>query len=199
MKDRFLDQELRHRAPDCVTCHMPEGDHRVRSARGVWFLVRESGNKEWNNARQIIRQALGFSDKDGTYSSPGQTLVAFKALDLPVKEFKRRENLLHKTCRGCHSAAFIKKTIAEQKRILIATDRRLADYLRWLVKKKGNAGYVHLLEETGDADTRRAQELFFRFRQPIYRAALHANPDLAARLLTEMTRKIAAYQERQDF
>ena len=197
LKDRYLNKELQRRAPDCKTCHLPEADHRVRALRGNWFLVKDTGDKSWNEDQGLIRQLLGFAAADGRYTAAGKVLASLRALDVPEKAFKLGGALTDRACNRCHSKTFLSRAQVKRDDGLRQADRLLADFVRRLMQRKNLKQAPQILNRNADLQTRQVRALFFDYRQPIYRAALHANFDLMRRLLDGMKTKIVALEEHQ--
>jgi len=96
-------------APSCQTCHMPDGDHEVRTAWG-FLAVRLplSEDEVWKADQITILQALGVLDLEG---NPTARLDVVKAVDLArltKEDFDRERNKMLAICGDCHSGNFAK-------------------------------------------------------------------------------------------
>jgi hypothetical protein len=60
----LLDRKAQ-RGPTCQTCHMPEGDHRVRTAWGFLGVRLPEEDEEWMGYRVSILKGLGVLDAEG--------------------------------------------------------------------------------------------------------------------------------------
>ena len=118
-------------APRCQDCHMPSGDHEVRTAWG-FFGVRLPlpDDPQWRADQETILQALGVLDAAG---APTLRLDTFRDLDMarltPAAFAKERERMAA-TCGACHAASFVRAELAKGDSMLREADRELAAAIR---------------------------------------------------------------------
>ena len=74
----LLDRDA-HRGPTCQDCHMPEGDHRVRTPWGFLGVRLPEEDGEWMGYRATILKGLGVLDAEG---QPTALLEVVKAGDM---------------------------------------------------------------------------------------------------------------------
>ncbi|MCK4776712.1 MAG: cytochrome C, partial [Candidatus Krumholzibacteria bacterium] len=101
-------------APSCQTCHMPKGNHEVRTPWG-FLAVRLPlpEDEQWKADQVTILQALGVLDPEG---NPTGRLDVVKAADvarLTQEDFDAERQKLLNVCSDCHSENFAKAELAK--------------------------------------------------------------------------------------
>jgi hypothetical protein len=179
-------------APSCQTCHMPDGDHEVRTAWG-FLAVRLplAEDEQWKADQVTILQALGVLDPEG---NPTARLDAVKAADvarLTQEDFDRERNRMIAICSDCHSEGFAKAELAKADDMIREADHLLAEGIREiaglyaegvLAQPEGYASPFPDLLYFHDAPTTIEQRLFemhLKHRMRAFQGAFHANPDYA--------------------
>ena len=83
------------RAPVCQTCHMPDGDHGVRTAWGFLALRVAEKDPEWRELRNTIMRGLGVLDEKGNFTERVKIVEAGKVVRLTAEEWQAEmvENL----------------------------------------------------------------------------------------------------------
>jgi hypothetical protein len=196
-------------APTCQTCHMPEGNHEVRTPWG-FLAVRLPlpEDPEWRADQVTILQALGVLDPDG---NPTARLDVVKAADvarLDQESFDRERKKLVAICGDCHSENFAKAEIAKGDDMIREADHLLAEAIRVVagLYKDGilsrPVGYAYDFPDLltfHDAPTVIEQTLFemhLKHRMRAFQGAFHANPDYALWYgWSEMVRDLAEIRE----
>jgi hypothetical protein len=179
-------------APTCQMCHMPAGNHEVRTAWG-FLAVRlpMPEDKEWAADRVTVLQGLGVLDPDG---KPTGRLDAVKAADLArltQESWQAERDKMLAVCSQCHSGTFAKGELKKGDDMIREADRLMADAIRTVaalykdgvLPKPANyaAGFPDLLT-FHDAPTPVEQRLFVMFlehRMRAFQGTFHANPDYA--------------------
>ncbi len=179
-------------APTCQDCHMPNGDHEVRTAWG-FLAVRLplSDDPEWKADQITILQALGVLDMEG---KPTGRLDVVKAADvarLTKEAFDKERNKMLDVCYGCHSKSFAKGELDKGDEMIRKGDHLLAEAIRTIgalykdgVIEKPESyalAYPDLLAFQ-DAPTHIEQILFemhLKHRMRLFQGTFHANPDYA--------------------
>lgn len=179
-------------APTCQTCHMPDGNHGVRTAWG-FLAVRlpMPEDKQWAADRVTILQALGVLTPDG---KPTARLDVVKAADvarLTQEDWQAERDKMIKTCNQCHSVNFAKEQLANSDEMIRNADRLMAEAIRvvadlykdGVIKKPASyaAAFPDLLT-FHDAPTVIEQKLFVMFlehRMRAFQGAFHSAPDYA--------------------
>ncbi len=179
-------------APTCQTCHMPEGDHEVRTAWG-FLAVRLPlpEDPQWKADQVTILQALGVLDPAG---NPTPRLEVVKAADvarLTQEDFDRERNEMIGICENCHSGKFAREQLASGDETIREADHLLAEAIREIAGLYADGvlrtpeGYAHPFPDLltfHDAPTVIEQRLFemhLKHRMRAFQGAFHANPDYA--------------------
>jgi cytochrome c553 len=179
-------------APTCQTCHMPDGDHEVRTAWG-FLAVRLPlpEDPQWRADQVTILQALGVLDPAG---NPTTRLDVVKAADvarLDQASFDRERDRMLNVCGQCHSSQFAKTQLRQGDEMIREADHLLAEAIREIAAlyKEGvlpkPASYAHAFPDLlafHDAPTSIEQKLFvmhLEHRMRAFQGTFHANPDYA--------------------
>jgi hypothetical protein len=177
-------------APTCQTCHMPKGDHAVKTAWG-FLAVRlpMPKDKQWAADRTEILKALGVLDPSG---KPTKRLDAVKAADvvrLTEEDWRKERTRMIGTCSKCHSENFAKKELEKADGMIKQADRLIAEAISVLADLYGDGvlkkpkGYTNAFPDIltfHDAPTVIEQRLFVMFmkhRMRAFQGAFHCNPD----------------------
>ncbi len=177
-------------APTCQTCHMPEGDHEVRTAWG-FLAVRlpMPEDEQWANDRATILKALGVLDPDGNPTELLETVKAADVARLTEEAWQKERNEMLAICGDCHSENFAKEELQKGDDMIREADRLMAEainivadlYKDNIIPKPENYAYAYpQLLTFHDAPTEIEQELFVMFlkhRMRAFQGAFHANPD----------------------
>jgi len=179
-------------APTCQTCHMPEGNHEVRTAWG-FLAVRLplSDDPQWKADQVTILQALGVLDLAG---NPTGRLDVVKAADvarLTQEAFDAERAKMLAVCSQCHAATFAKGELQKGDDMVRDVDHLLAEAIREiaglyrdgvLAQPAGYAAAFPDLLTFHDAPTAVEQKLFvmhLEHRMRAFQGTFHANPDYA--------------------
>ncbi len=179
-------------APTCQTCHMPGGDHEVRTAWG-FLAVRLPlpEDPQWQADQITILQALGVLDPAG---QPTARLDVVKAADvarLTQEAFDAERRKMVKVCGQCHSSQFAQGELAKGDDMIREADHLLAAAIRDVAALYDDgvlalpAGYAHPFPDLltfHDAPTVIEQKLFvmhLKHRMRAFQGTFHANPDYA--------------------
>jgi hypothetical protein len=179
-------------APTCQQCHMPKGNHEVRTAWG-FLAVRLPlpEDKTWADDRVTILQALGVLDPAG---KPTARLDVVKAADvarLDQESWQKERDTMQGVCQQCHAPAFAKEQLEKGDDMIREADHLMAEGIRTVaglyqdgvLKKPATyaAGFPDLLT-FHDAPTVIEQKLFVMFlehRMRAFQGTFHASPDYA--------------------
>jgi hypothetical protein len=179
-------------APTCQTCHMPEGDHEVRTAWG-FLAVRlpMSEDPAWAADQATILRALGVLDLDG---NPTERLDVVKAADvvrLTEQSWQQERDEMLGICSQCHSTHFARAELEKGDEMIREADHLLAEAIRVvaglyedgvLAKPENYAQAFPDLLHFHDAPTVIEQKLFemhLEQRMRAFQGTFHANPDYA--------------------
>ena len=157
-------------APTCQNCHMPKGNHEVRTAWG-FLAVRLPlpEDPQWKQDQVTILKALGVLDPEG---NPTERLEVVKKLDvarLTQEAWEKERNRMIAICSDCHSENFVKGELRKGDEMIRQVDRLLAEaiqivaglYRDGLLRKPGGYAYAYPdLLAFHDAPTVIEQRLF---------------------------------------
>jgi hypothetical protein len=177
-------------APTCQDCHMPGGNHEVRTAWG-FLAVRLplSEDPTWKADEVTILQGLQVLDPSG---KPTARLDVVKAADvarLTEDAFQKERQKMIAICSTCHAPAFAKSELARADDMVREADHLMAEGIREVAAlykdgviptPKGAAYPFPDLLTFHDAGTVVEQKLFVMFlehRMRTFQGAYHNNPD----------------------
>lgn len=179
-------------APTCQTCHMPDGNHEVRTAWG-FLAVRLPlpEDPQWRVDRVTILQALGVLDPD---ANPTERLAVVKAAQvarLTEEAFQAERQKMIEVCSQCHSRNFAQGELAKGDDMIRQVDHLLAEAIRevadlyqdGILEKPETYTYAYPdLLTFHDAPSEIEQALFvmhLKHRMRAFQGIFHANPDYA--------------------
>lgn len=177
-------------APTCQTCHMPDGNHEVRTAWG--FLAVKlplPEDEQWASDQATILKALGALDPQGNPTELVETIKAADVARLTAEDWQRERDKMIGICSDCHSENFAKEELQKADDMIREADRLMAEainvvaglYNDGILKKPENYPYNYpMLLTFHDAPTVIEQDLFVMFlkhRMRTFQGAFHANPD----------------------
>lgn len=179
-------------APTCQTCHMPDGDHGVKTSWG-FLAVRlpMPEDKQWAADRATILQGLGVLDPDGRPTGRLEVVKAAAVARLTQEEWQAERDKMIAVCGRCHSKSFAKAELAKGDDMIRQTDRLMAEAIRIVagLYKDGiiakPAAYAYAFPDLltfHDAVTPvelRLFRMFLEHRMRAFQGSFHANPDYA--------------------
>ena len=182
-------------APTCQTCHMPGGDHEVRTAWG-FLAVRTNGlapypgeSEQWWANRVTILQALGVLDPEGNPTARLDVVSGAQVARLSAEEFDAERAKMIKVCSQCHSENFALEEMAKGDSLIEKIDHLMAEAIRivaglytdGVLQKPDNYAYAFPdLLTFSDAPTPIENRLFtmhLKHRMRAFQGAFHQNPD----------------------
>jgi hypothetical protein len=179
-------------APTCQTCHMPKGNHEVRTAWG-FFGVRlpMPEDPSWATDRAAILQAMGLLDMEGNPTERIINLRKYDVMRLTEDAWQIERDRMTRVCENCHSGKFAKGELAKGDDMIREADHLMAQAIRIvaglyqegvLAKPKDYASAFPDLFTFHDAPTEielRLFEMFFKHRMRTFQGTFHMNPDYA--------------------
>jgi len=179
-------------APTCQTCHMPEGDHAVRTAWG-FLAVRLPlpEDKQWAADQMTILQALGVLDPEGKPTARFDLVKQADVARLTHEDWQKERERMLRICQQCHSLRFARAELEKGDQMIREADRLLAEAIRLvadlykdgILKKPAHYAYPFPdLLAFHDAPTPIEQKLFvmhLEHRMRTFQGTFHANPDYA--------------------
>ncbi len=187
-------------APTCQFCHMPNGNHAVRTAWGfLGVRLPLPKDKQWAADRVTILKALGVLNP--VTGKPTARLDVVKAADLvrlTQQDWQKERDKMVKTCAKCHSEDYARKQLEMGDAIMKKADHLLAEAIRIVaslykdgILKKPKAyafAYPDFLYfmRTGGGNLAEASyieqvlfQMYMKHRMRTYQAFFHVNPDYA--------------------
>ncbi len=118
-------------APTCQTCHMPDGNHEVRTAWG-FLAVRlpMPEDEQWAADRGTILQALGVLDPEGNPTARLEVVQAADVARLTQEAFDTEREKMLQACHQCHSMNFARGELEKGDQMIKEADHLLAEAIR---------------------------------------------------------------------
>jgi len=178
----------RPRAPVCATCHMPGGDHSVRTAWGFLALRLPEKDPEWMAYRQKILIALGVLTPEGKPTARLDVVKVGKVARLSAEEWQAERDRMVRVCVSCHAGAFAQQNLAAADSIIKDSDKLVAeaiDIVEGLYKDgvierpKDRPPVPDLLRfyEVKYPIEQKLYTMFLEHRMRSFQGAFHMNPD----------------------
>jgi len=178
----------RPRAPVCTTCHMPGGDHSVRTAWGFLALRLPEKDPEWMAYRQKILIALGVLTPDGKPTARLDVVKVGKVARLSAEEWQTERDRMVRVCANCHAEAYAQQNLAAADSIIKDSDKLVAeaiDVVEGLYKEgvierpKDRPPVPDLLRfyEVKYPIEQKLYTMFLEHRMRSFQGAFHMNPD----------------------
>ena len=179
-------------APTCQTCHMPEGNHEVRTAWG-FLAVRlpMPEDTQWAMDRSTILQALHVLGPEGNVTSRLEVVKGAQVARLNQEDWEKERSKMINVCNQCHSENFARGELEKGDRMIKQADHLMAEAIRVVaglyrdgVLKKPESyefAFPDLLA-FHDAPTPIENKLFIMFlkhRMRSFQGIFHSNPDYA--------------------
>ena len=196
-------------APTCQTCHMPDGDHEVRTAWG-FLAVRlpMPDDEQWAADRVTILQALGVLDPEGNATGRLEVVKAADVARLTQEDWDTERNEMISICSQCHSENFARGELEKGDEMIRQVDRLLAQAILIIagLYEDGTLplpeGYSYAFPDLltfHDAPTVIEQRLFemhLKHRMRAFQGVFHQNPDYALWYgWSEMVRDLSEIEE----
>ncbi len=179
-------------APSCQTCHMPDGNHEVRTPWG-FLAVRLPlpEDPQWAADQTTILQALGVLDPEGKPTPRLEVVKKAQVARLTAEEFRKEREKLVKVCTQCHAPRFAQEQLQRGDEMIREADHLLAEAIREVASLYRDnilpkpPSYPHAFPDLltfHDAPTPIEQKLFvmhLEHRMRAFQGTFHANPDYA--------------------
>ena len=118
-------------APTCQICHVPKGEHRVRTAWGflaVWLPMPE--DPQWAADRTTILLARGVSDPQGNPTARLNAVKQAHVARLTQEDWQNERDRVIEVCQQCHSSNLVRAELAKGDEMIREADRLLAEAIR---------------------------------------------------------------------
>jgi len=178
----------RPRAPVCSTCHMPNGDHAVRTAWGFLALRLPEKDEEWLGYRQKILIGLGVLTPEGQPTPRLNVVKVGKLARLTAEEWQVERDRMLSVCTNCHARSFAQQNLEAADSIIKESDKLVAEAIG-IVEGLYNDGVLERPKDRPPVpDLLRFYEVKYPIEQKLYtmflehrmrsfQGAFHMNPD----------------------
>lgn len=179
-------------APTCQTCHMPEGDHEVRTAWGFLGLrLPMPDDAEWAEARATIFQALGLLNMEGEKTERFKVVADLDFMRQSKAEWDKERQSMLNVCSDCHSENFARQELARGDEMIRQTDLLMAEaielvadlYARGVLDQHGEytQAFPDILafHDAPSSIELKLFRMFQEYRMRSFQGVFHANPDYA--------------------
>ena len=178
----------RPRAPVCSTCHMPKGDHAVRTAWGFLALRLPEKDEEWLKYRQKILIGLGILTTEGQPTARLDVVKVGKVARLSAEEWQAERDRMIAVCINCHARSFAVQNLAAADSIIKESDKLMAEaidivealYHDGVIERpKDRPPHPDLLRfyEVKYPIEQKLYVMFLEHRMRSFQGAFHMNPD----------------------
>lgn len=179
----------KERGPTCQTCHMPKGNHGVRTAWSLLGLRASGKDPEWAESRKTILRWLGLIDAAGKPAAGLEEPKAQGIVLLSYDRWKRQRDRMVDICSSCHSRLFVLEKMGEVDSIIKKTDRLMADAIL-LVQGLYEEGILPTpqypppccpdlmgFHRAPNPPEKKLLTMFLKYRLIMLHGAFHNNPD----------------------
>jgi len=178
----------RPRSPVCSTCHMPNGDHAVRTAWGFLALRLPEKDPEWLQYRQKILIGLGVLTPDGKPTPRLEVVKVGKVARLSAEEWQAERDRMLGVCAQCHARSFAQQNLETADSVIKESDKLVAEAID-IVEGLYNDGVLERPKDRPPVpDLLRFYEVKYPIEQKLYtmflehrmrsfQGAFHMNPD----------------------
>ncbi len=184
----LLKSSIIPRAPVCVTCHMPDGNHAVKTSWGFWALRLSEKDEEWKGYRNTIFRGLGFMDKEGNLTERFRVFMPKGEVGLTAEEWQAGRDKMIKICAKCHTYSYSKSTLEMADDMIKACDKLMAEAIEIvdglyedgiLLEAEAYPPHTDLLRyyEVKYPIELRLYTMFLVHRMRAYQGAFHLNPN----------------------
>ncbi len=177
-------------APTCQTCHMPQGDHEVRTAWG-FLAVRLPLPEDpaWAADQTTILQALGVLDPEGNPTPRLDVVEQADVARLTQEDWQRERDRMIAVCEDCHSGNFVRAELEKGDDMIREADRLLAEAIRivadlyadGVLQKPDHYAYDYpdllAFHDAPSVIETRLFRMHLEHRMRTFQGAFHNNPD----------------------
>jgi len=176
------------RTPTCAYCHMPSGDHTVKTAWGFLAVRLAEKDKQWQEWRNTIFKGLGVIDEQGQPTDRFKVVAAGSVARLSAEEWTKQRERVKNQCTQCHAPTFVNDQLDQADRIVREADHLMAEavevvnglYKDGLLPKPADRPPVaDLLQfyEVPNPIEQKLYTMFLEHRMRTFQGAFHMNPD----------------------
>lgn len=176
------------RAPTCAFCHLPDGDHEVRTAWGFLAVRLAEKDPEWQGYRNTIFRGLGVIDEQGNPTDRFQVVAAGQVARLTAEDWQAQRQRMIDRCSKCHNPSFAQDQMDRGDQVLKASDRLMAEAVETveglyrdglLERPKDRPLNIDLLRfyQVDNPLEQKLYVMFMEHRMRAFQGAFHLNPD----------------------
>ncbi len=184
----YLSGDNRKRAPTCQTCHMPGGDHGVKTSWGFFALRLPEEDPEWLADRTTILKALRVLDEQGNPTPRFEMVKSRDMVRLSTEEFVGLREKMLAVCGNCHSSAFAKTQLDAADQMVREADKLMAEAIDIVVELRRQGALTPLADgsfypdllnfyDTATDIEQTLWVMFLEHRMRTFQGAFHMNPD----------------------
>ena len=178
----------RPRAPVCATCHMPNGDHGVRTAWGFLGLRLAEKDEEWFKYRQKILIDLGVLTPEGQPTPRLNVVKIDESARLTPEEWQAERDRMLGVCTSCHARSFAQQNLEAVDSIIKQSDKLVAEAID-IVESLYNDGVLERPKDRPPVPDllrfydvkypieQKLYTMFLEHRMRSFEGAFHMNPD----------------------
>jgi hydroxylamine dehydrogenase len=178
----------RPRTPVCSACHMPKGDHTVKTAWGFLALRLPEKDPEWLQYRQKILIGLGVLTPEGQPTARLDVVKVGKVARLSAEEWQAERDRMLAVCANCHARSFAQQNLEAADSIIKESDKLMAEAIDIvealyrdgiLERPKDRPAHPDLLRfyEVKYPIEQKLYTMFLEHRMRSFQGAFHMNPD----------------------
>jgi hydroxylamine dehydrogenase len=181
-------------APTCQTCHMPGGDHAVKTPLGALAVsLPVVADKSWSEAILLFLRALGILDENQQAGPRSETARRLDLVRFSYDDWLAERVKLLRNCNSCHSQRFGEAEFDKGYKMLREADLRVAEaiaivaglYKNGIIKKPDGQRlpFPDLLtvNQTASPVEQRLWLMAMEHRRYVFQGAFHSSPGFALR------------------
>ena len=176
------------RTPTCAFCHLPDGDHAVRTAWGFLAVRLAEKDEEWQGYRNTIFRGLGVIDEQGQPTDRYQVVEAGQVARLTAEDWQAEREKMLSRCAKCHNPGFAQDHMDRADQVLKESDKLMAEAVETveglyqegvLTRPQARPLNVDLLRfyDVENPIEQKLYVMFMEHRMRAFQGAFHLNPD----------------------
>jgi hypothetical protein len=176
------------RTPTCAFCHMPGGDHGVKTAWGFLAVRLPEDDPVWMADRVKILQGLGVLDESGKPTARLDVVKAGDVARLSKEAWQTQRDRMVKQCSACHAPSFATQELQKGDEMIKAADHLMAQaidtvdglYKDGILQRPADRPFnVDILRfyETPNPIEQKLYVMLMEHRMRTFQGAFHMNPD----------------------
>ncbi len=183
----LIDSTVIPRAPVCVTCHMPDGNHAINASWGFRGMRLSEKDTDWKKSRDLFFNGLGFYDDKGDVSEDLKAIISGTDEQFSKEAWFETRNKMVKICSQCHTSSFSNDILNEADNTIKECDKLLVKAITVInglyddgIIKKTKRFFPHADLVKYDNFQNPIEELLYKMyaqhRMKTYMGTFHLNP-----------------------